>query len=79
MLRNKMKIIFIFCAAVMLIGCIPDYKKESIARYHGITEKDGEKYMCTIILTGSSVIFTVIPVSVNPDGYESFIERMNEG
>lgn len=58
---------------------IPDNKKESIVRYYGITEKDGEKYMCTIILTGSSVIFTVIPVSVNPDGYESFLERMNEG
>lgn len=56
---------------------IPDYKKENIVRYHGITEKDGEKYMCTLVLMDSTVMFVINPVSANPDGYESFLEKIN--
>lgn len=57
---------------------IPDEIKEGLlSRYYGIAEKDGETYMCTLVLMSSTVIFTVIPVSVNPDGYDSFLERMN--
>lgn len=57
---------------------IPDEIKEGLlSRYYGIAEKDGETYMCTLVLMSSTVMLVISPVSANPDKYESFLERMN--
>lgn len=57
---------------------IPNGKKSSSKyQYMGIAEKDGENYMCTIVLGKSDVLFSITPASVNPEEYKDFIERMN--
>ena len=45
----------------------------SYLRYKGITEKDGENYMCTLLLTSAAYLI-VTPASVDPEAYESFLE-----
>lgn len=58
---------------------IPNTKEDnSEYQYMGIAEKDGEKYMCSIVLGKSDVFFSITPVSVNPEGYEIFLERMSK-
>ena len=57
---------------------IPNGKESSSKyQYMGIAEKDGENYMCTIILGKSDMLFSTTPASVNLEEYKDFIERMN--
>lgn len=40
--------------------------------YRGTAEKDGENYMCSLMLS-SSMFLTVTPASADPEGYENFL------
>ena len=53
---------------------IPDVDSGISIRYTGIAENDRENYMCNLALTNSIKILNVTPASVDPEGYETFLE-----
>ncbi|MDE6599487.1 MAG: hypothetical protein K2K34_05340 [Oscillospiraceae bacterium] len=57
---------------------LPTKKSDSINSYFGVTEKDEEKYSCFFSLANSFVLLNVQSNSVNPEGYESTLEKLNE-
>ena len=57
---------------------LPTKKSDIISSYFGVTEKDEEKYSCSLALTDYFVNINTQSNSVNPEGYESILEKLNE-
>ena len=57
---------------------LPTKKSGSINCYFGVTENGEEKYSCSLVLTDYLINITAQSNSVNPEGYESTLEKLNE-